>query len=123
MVKTVTDRAKPASKVDTYVKKLPADARAVVEALRRLIFAVAPHAHEDLKWGQPWYAGNKGVCYIAAFKDHVNLGFARGAELLDPKDRLEGTGKGMRHVKIRSAKEIDAAVKNLAREAFKLDAH
>ncbi len=122
MVKAVTGRAKPASKVDTYVKKLPADTRAVVEALRRLIFAVAPHAHEDLKWGQPWYAGKKDVCYIAAFKDHVNLGFARGAELPDPAARLEGTGKGMRHVKIRSAKEIDAAVKNLVREAFKLDA-
>ncbi len=123
MVKAVTGRAKPASKVDTYVKKLPPSTRAVVEALRRLIVAIAPHAHEDLKWGQPWYAGNKGVCYIAAFKDHVNLGFARGAELPDPAARLEGTGKGMRHVKIRSGKEIDAAVKTLAREAFKLDAH
>ena len=122
MVKAVTGRAKPTSKVDTYVKKLPPDTRAVVDTLRRLIFGVAPHAHEDLKWGQPWYAGNKGVCYIAAFKDHVNLGFARGAELPDPAGRVEGTGKGMRHVKIRSAKEIDAAVKSLLREAFKLDA-
>ncbi len=121
-MKAVTGRAKPASQVDTYVKKLPPDTRAVVETLRRLIFAVAPHAYEDLKWGQPWYVGNKGVCYIAAFKDHVNLGFARGAELPDPAGRVEGTGKGMRHVKIRSAKEIDAAVKDLARDAFKLDA-
>ena len=121
-MKAVTGRAKPASKVDTYVKKLSPDTRAVVDTLRRLIVAVAPHANEDLKWGQPWYAGKKSVCYIAAFKDHVNLGFARGAELLDSKDRLEGSGKGMRHVKIRSAKEIDAAVKNLVREAFKLDA-
>lgn len=121
-MKAVTGKAKPASKVDTYVKKLPPDTQAVVEALRRLIFAVAPQAHEDLKWGQPWYVGNKGVCYIAAFKDHVNLGFARGAELADPRGRLEGTGKGMRHVKVRSAKDIDAAVKSLLREAFKLDA-
>ncbi len=121
MVKAVTDRAKPASTVDTYVRKLPADTRAVVEALRRLVITVAPDAREALKWGQPWYAGKKGVCYIAAFRDHVNLGFAHGAELADPAGRLEGTGKGMRHVKICSAKEIDAAVKDLAREAFKLD--
>ena len=120
-MRTVTSPAKPASRVDTYVKKLPPETRAVVEALRRLIFDLAPNAREELKWGQPWYAGSKGVCYVAAFKDHVNLGFARGAELPDPAGRLEGTGKGMRHVKIRSAKEIDAAVKNLAREAFKLD--
>ncbi len=89
--------------------------------MRRLIVAVAPNAQEDLKWGQPWSAGKNGVCYIAAFRDHINLGFARGAELPDPAGRLEGTGKGMRHVKIRNPKEIDAAVKSLLREAFKLD--
>ncbi len=122
MVNAVTGKAKPASNVDTYVKKLPPDTRAVVEALRRLIFEVAPNAREELNWGQPWYAGKKGVCYIAAFRDHINLGFARGAELADPAGRLEGTGKGMRHVKIRNPQEIDAAVKILAREAFKLDA-
>ncbi len=117
----MTDRAKPASTVDTYVRKLPADTRAVVEALRRLVITVAPDAREALKWGQPWYSRNKGVCYIAAFRNHINLGFARGAELPDPAGRLEGTGKGMRHVKIRNPKEIDAAVKSLLREAFKLD--
>ena len=94
----------------------------MTEALRRLVITVASDAREELKWGQPWYSKNTGVCYIAAFKDHVNLGFTRGAELADPAQRLEGTGKGMRHVKIRNPKEIDTAVKSLLREAFKLDA-
>ncbi len=94
----------------------------MVEALRLLMLTVAPDAREELKWGQPWYGVKKGVCYIAAFKDHVNLGFTRGTELADPAQRLEGTGKGMRHVKIRNPKEIDTAVKSLLHEAFKLDA-
>ena len=46
--------------------------------------------------------------YVNAFKDHVNVGFFRGAELVDPAGLLEGTGKYMRHVKLRPNAEIDA---------------
>ena len=35
-------------------------------------------------------------------RGYVNLGFYQGAELADPKRLLEGTGKGLRHVKIRT---------------------
>ena len=46
--------------------------------------------------------------YVNAFKAHVNVGFFRGAELADPVGLLEGTGKCMRHVKLRPARDIDA---------------
>jgi hypothetical protein len=46
--------------------------------------------------------------YVDAFKDHVNVGFFRGAELEDPARLLEGTGKYMRHVKLRPDDAIDA---------------
>lgn len=35
-------------------------------------------------------------------------GFFRGAELADPKGLLEGTGKFMRHVKLRPGRDVDA---------------
>ena len=47
--------------------------------------------------------------YVNAFKAHVNVGFFRGAELDDPNGLLEGTGKFMRHVKLRPEGEVDAA--------------
>jgi hypothetical protein len=46
--------------------------------------------------------------YVNAFKAHVNVGFFRGAELSDPNGLLEGTGKFMRHVKLRPEGEVDA---------------
>ncbi len=47
--------------------------------------------------------------YVNAFKAHVNVGFFRGAELPDPGSLLEGTGKFMRHVKLRPECEVDAS--------------
>jgi hypothetical protein len=47
--------------------------------------------------------------YVNAFRAHVNVGFFRGAEIADPKRLMEGTGKFMRHVKLRPECDVDAA--------------
>ncbi len=46
--------------------------------------------------------------YVNAFKAHVNVGFFRGAEIADPDGLLEGTGRFMRHVKLRPERDVDA---------------
>jgi len=51
--------------------------------------------------------GDAAFAYVDAFKAHVNVGFFRGAELADPAGLLEGTGKYMRHVKLRPESDID----------------
>jgi hypothetical protein len=57
--------------------------------------------------------------YVNAFKAHVNVGFFRGAELADPAGLLEGTGKYMRHVKLRPDEDIDgAALVRLVESAY-----
>jgi len=66
--------------------------------------------------------GRGNVCYLASYSDHVNVGFYRGAELHDPRKLLEGTGKALRHVKIRSVEQARSrALRDLIREAVALD--
>lgn len=48
-----------------------------------------------------------GFAYVNAFRAHVNVGFFQGASLADPAGLLEGTGKYMRHVKIRPGEAVD----------------
>ena len=47
--------------------------------------------------------------YVDSFTSHVNVGFFYGAVLDDPAGLLEGSGKRMRHVKLRPGRELDAA--------------
>lgn len=54
----------------------------------------------------PTHRMKDGICYIGVIKDHVNLGFLRGSELADPQRILEGTGKQMRHIKIRNMADL-----------------
>ena len=45
--------------------------------------------------------------YVNAFTAHVNVGFFQGFSLADPEGLLQGTGKYIRHVKLRPALAID----------------
>ena len=47
--------------------------------------------------------------YVNAFTAHVNVGFFQGASLPDPARLLQGTGRYMRHVKLRPGTAADAA--------------
>ncbi|MEN9704707.1 MAG: hypothetical protein RLZZ393_586, partial [Pseudomonadota bacterium] len=58
--------------------------------------------------------------HVRAFTAHVNVGFFQGTELPDPEGLLEGTGKRMRHVKLRPGVVVDAkALKALIRAAYR----
>ena len=50
--------------------------------------------------------------YVNVFKGHVNVGFFCGADLPDPAGLLEGTGKYMRHVKLRPGQPVDGRALN-----------
>jgi len=47
-----------------------------------------------------------GIFHIAVYTKGVNLGFNQGATLADPSGILEGTGKQIRHIKIRSQSDL-----------------
>ena len=85
-----------------------------LEATARHWFEVMRGCGEDVR--ELLHDGHPTACvdeaafgYVNAFTAHVNVGFFRGAELSDPKGLLEGTGKFMRHVKLRPEAEVDSA--------------
>lgn len=81
--------------------------------LRLLIMEVYPDVVE-VPWPKQKIIGygvgpkkmTEHFCYIGAFKGHVNLGFYYGAHLPDPAGLLEGTGKNLRHIKVKSIEEV-----------------
>ena len=84
-------------------------------ALRDLVLEEAPDAIESLSKGYAVAIGfsftgkplKDGFCHIVTYPSHVNLGFNRGALLPDPHGVLEGSGKSIRHITIRSQGELD----------------
>jgi hypothetical protein len=98
---------------EAIVTQFDSDIRELSRLARDLIYEVLPQVVE-VPWVQQKVIGygtgpkkmSEHFAYIAPQKKHVNLGFYYGAELPDPDGLLEGTGKLLRHVKIRSKEDL-----------------
>ncbi len=67
-----------------------------------------PDVQELLHDGHPTACvGTAAFAEVNVFTAHVNIGFFLGALLPDPQGLLQGSGKFMRHVKIRPAEPVD----------------
>ena len=94
----------------------------VAGAVREVIRAVGPELTLERRWGMPWYVGRDLVVLVGAFGHHVGVEFWRGTSLKDPSHLLEGTGKNLRHVKVRTVADATCpAMLALLREAIRLD--
>jgi hypothetical protein len=99
--------------VEEFLAAYPPEVRALAERARALVRAALPDSIEHLYPG--WQAigygsgGMKGqICAIMPTKAGVSLSFNRGAVLPDPHGLLTGTGKLLRHVKLRRPADVEA---------------
>ena len=92
--------------VEEIVDSLEAEQKEIVAKLRSLVKRVFPEIVETVKWGNiTFLMGEENLAWIIIYRDHVDFGLFRGAEL--ESKLLEGTGKSLRHIKIKSSNEID----------------
>ena len=84
-----------------------------LSALRTLVLDLHPEAVEvarpgdrAVSWGWGPRKMSEAYAYAIPYTGHVNLGLYRGATLPDPEGRLDGTGKALRHVKLRAPSEV-----------------
>jgi hypothetical protein len=94
--------------VDRLLAEHPEELQAIERALRTTIRGEFPDAVEQVDFGNKVIAFGRsmrirGLLFgIIAHRTWVNLQLADGADLPDPDGVIEGTGKRIRHIKIRS---------------------
>src|SRR5579864_2423033 len=108
--------------IDEYVAK-PGKMKNVVKGLRALVKRTLAGCEEYVNpWKIPSFDSNGTVCGFMTGKEHVTFIFLRGAALPDPEGLLEGTGKHVRHVKVRTMADVKKpALKKLIVEAARLN--
>lgn len=93
---------------DDYLRDQSPRNQAIIRALRRFVRSTQPQLTESVKWSNGcWLAGTEPVAYVYADKPWVQFGFLTGSSLADPSGLLEGTGRYVRHVKVRTVGDID----------------
>ena len=110
---------------DPYFAKIkPPALKEAAARLRAIVRAGAPKATEAIKWGMPVYEHCGMLCYIRAQSAYIAFGFYdQGTRLSDPDGLLEGSGRAMRHVKVRAPGDIrEGLFKSWVKRAAALNA-
>jgi hypothetical protein len=96
--------------VDDWLRDDPAGLRAIAAAWFERMRQCGDDVVDLIHDGCPVACvGDAPFGYVNAFKSHVNVGFFQGAALADPTQLLQGSGKRMRHVKVRPGRALDRA--------------
>lgn len=113
-----------------FLAAYPDELSELALALRARVLKVVPRYHEVV-WDAvnavsvvftPTTRWQDGICHVATYTKHVNLGFNRGTQLPDADGVLEGTGKLTRHASFRTLADakagwIDGYLRDAVREA------
>jgi hypothetical protein len=107
-------------RIDAWFDGITDPFRMMVQPWFERMRACGDDVRETLHDGMPTACvGDAAFAYVNAFTAHASVGFFHGAALPDPAGLLEGTGKRMRHVKLRPGKDAgDGALSVLITAAY-----
>jgi hypothetical protein len=96
--------------IDAWMKDHAGELGAIAHRWFQVMRKCGDEVRELLHDGCPVAClGDAPFGYVNVFTSHVNVGFFHGAALSDPAHLLQGTGKFMRHVKLLSVADTNAA--------------
>lgn len=112
------------AKVEKFLLALPEPKQQNALLLREIFLSCSPHITESIKWNNLTFSCNGDIAFIYTYKQvaYVNVGFFRAVQLTDPKNRFEGKGENMRHIKITTEKDIPVTqLKKWIKESISLN--
>jgi hypothetical protein len=106
------------SAIDAWFRERPTELGSIAQAWFARMRRCGADVRELVHDGCPVACvADVPFAYVNVFRNHVNVGFFNRAALVDTAGLLEGTGKYMRHVKLKLGREVDAAALDAIIEA------
>jgi len=106
--------------IESWMQAHPGDLGAIAHRWFEVMRECGDEVRELLHDGCPVAClGDVPFGYVDVFTAHVNVGFFQGASLPDPARLLQGTGRFMRHVKLKPGVAVNAgALAHLIESAY-----
>ena len=98
---------KDLAEINEYLETKDVRLQEVIRRLRILMKKLISDMTEGVNpWGVPTFYVNDQMCYYRVGLRHITFGFFLGTSLDDRKGLLEGTGKNLRHIKLRTIDDL-----------------
>lgn len=93
--------------ISRYINAATGEQKKIMELLRKIIHQAVPDVKEEFKWNRPVFRSSVDFTYFNTTKSYLTIGFFNFHALVDENKILEGSGKDMRHVKLKSVKDVN----------------
>lgn len=93
--------------VSGYINQAHDEQRKIMNRVRDIVHEHVKGVKEEFKWSRPVFNKDTDLLYMKTAKTYVTVGFFNFHKLDDPDNRLEGTGKDMRHIKVKNYNDLD----------------
>jgi hypothetical protein len=98
------------AEINEYLETKDVRLQEIIRRLRIMMKKLVPDMTEGVNpWNIPTFYVNDQMCYYRVGLRHITFGFFWGTSLDDPNGLLEGTGKNLRHVKLRTIDDLNKA--------------
>ncbi len=92
--------------VTKYISEAPEEQRKIMEKIRAIIHEEVPAVFENVKWSRPVFSTESDFAYFKTAKTYLTFGIFKFEKIKDGVHLLEGTGKDMRHLKIKKLDDL-----------------
>ncbi len=92
--------------VTKYISEAPEEQGKIMEKIRTIIHREVPSATENFKWSRPVFSTDTDFAYFKSSKAYLTFGVFKYDKIKEEAHLLEGTGKDMRHVKIKKLDDL-----------------
>lgn len=92
--------------VSEYINQAFGEQKKLMEEIRAIIHREVPDVVENFKWSRPVFSAGKDFAYFKTTKAYLTFGFFESDKIKDNSHLLEGTGKDMRHIKLRKKDDL-----------------
>lgn len=96
--------------VTKYILEAPEEQTRIMEKIRELIHKEVPEVVENFKWSRPVFSTETDFAYFKTTKAYLTFGIFQFDKIKDHSQLLEGTGKDMRHIKIKKLEDLQPEV-------------
>ncbi len=96
--------------VTAYISEAPEEQRKIMEAIRDIIHTEVSSVAENFKWSRPVFSTDTDFAYFKTAKSYLTFGVFKFEEIKNHQDLLEGSGKDMRHIKIKRLEDLQPEI-------------
>jgi len=96
--------------INQYIENATEQQKLIMQKIREILHEEVSGITENFKWGRPVFSTSSDFAYFKTNKGYLTFGVFKFEKVSQHSQLLEGTGKDMRHVKLKSLDQMSEQI-------------